>query len=148
MQEMCPNYLIELGKQKIKGPKAYGMGKEPVWDDFTSVNHTLQYSEIDRSSSVKISFLSESDLICSVSIPISTLIEKSGVGHWYDTQRAGSPSGCFKMRVYHKEEKQESQNGTPDHQAIAGAYKPHGTGIYGQANAQAHKSDSVPVTQP
>lgn len=39
--DMCPNYEVHYkGERVIKGPAAY-MGKEPVWNDFTTVDHNI-----------------------------------------------------------------------------------------------------------
>jgi hypothetical protein len=40
--DMNPRYVVEYnGNIVIEGPKAFGMGKDPIWNDFSTVNHVV-----------------------------------------------------------------------------------------------------------
>jgi hypothetical protein len=108
---MNPNYVIKFGYQKIEGPKAYGGGKNPVWNDFDSINHKIMIDDIN-SGEVEISFHNDGDNICSLKLSVPELIATHNANKLYESKRNGKKSGEFKMQaVYDGPRPEESKYG-------------------------------------
>ena len=80
--DMCPNYVIEFHGKKVKGPKAYGGGKNPTWSDFYTIDHTIP-ADVNWGGKVKIIFNNESDFICGCAISFEELVKRNNEEHDY-----------------------------------------------------------------
>ena len=106
---MNPYYVVKYGNQQIEGSKAYGMGKEPVWNDFNTNNHVIHLDDI-HSGEVEVQFLNDGDLICSLTLSVPELIATRNANKWYEAKRKGKKSGEFKMQaVYDGPRPEESK---------------------------------------
>ena len=74
------------------------MGKEPVWNDFNTVNHIINLDDI-HSGDVVVEFVNDGDKICELKFTVPELIATKNASKWYDSKRNGKQSGSFKMQV-------------------------------------------------
>ena len=110
---MNPRYVVTYnGNIAIEGPKAFGMGKDPIWNDFNEVNHVVQLDDT-KSGDIEVNFMNSGDLLCGLKFTVPQLIALNNKNTWYDSKRSGKDSGQFKMQVvYDGPRNEEAKNDT------------------------------------
>lgn len=106
---MDPYYeVVYNGNKVVEGPKAFGMNKDPIWNDFTTVNHVVELDSIN-SGDIEVNFVNDGDIICGLAFTVPELIATRNAIKWYDSQRKGKTSGQFKMQVVYDGPREEQK---------------------------------------
>ena len=99
--EMCPNYVVTFHGHSVKGPKAYGGGKNPKWTDFDTIDHAIK-ANVNWGGFVKVRFNNESEFICETKIHIEDLVKHNQKERQYSLFRENKPCGHFFMKADYK----------------------------------------------